>query len=354
MIRRRSHKSSGPVDGVQQSRFVLETRGCSSRVRRGGFTLVELLVVIAIIGVLVALLLPAVQAAREAARRAQCSNNVKQMGLAIQNYHGAKNELPPSRIDDGLATWMFLILPYMEQQALFDRWDFSQGCFYDLPEETRTLVVKQVLCPSQAHETVLVERSQQDGHNHSSGDEILGVLADYQANLGSTCRGTSFLWAELTNADIMDGAMIPGKATGYRTQGSAQIYTKLPRYVKSWSSQTSFKSIEDGTSNTIAFGEITKYTAERIHAFNGDANVGRLVGELIPIALDNETETGYGSSHPGVTHFGMGDGSVALLNVDIDPAVLDRMASRNGGEIYDINGVAESCLTSGGPPPPIP
>lgn len=317
------------------------------------FTLVELLVVIAIIGVLVALLLPAVQAAREAARRAQCANNIKQWGLAVQNYHGAIKALPPSRIDDGLATWMWLVLPYMEQQSLSTQWDFSQGCFVDLPAETRNQAINAMFCPSQLHDSQLVERQQDDGHNHSSSTLVSGAITDYQASLGWTCLIPS-TWEEVSNPNIMVGAMIQGKARGYRKAGGPDIYTKLPRYLLSWESQTSLKKIEDGTSLTLLFGEVTKYTAERTHAFNGDNNVGRLVGEKEPIALDTENESGFGSSHPSVLHFGMVDGSVQLVNVDIDPAVLDRMVSRNGGEIYDIDGVAESCLTKGGPPPPIP
>src|SRR3954451_10032584 len=82
------------------------------------FTLVELLVVIAIIGVLVALLLPAVQAARESARRSQCTNNLKQLGVAMQNYHDAKRQLPLGNISCCWGTWQMLILPYIEQQQL--------------------------------------------------------------------------------------------------------------------------------------------------------------------------------------------------------------------------------------------
>src|ERR1700694_1555625 len=85
--------------------------------RLGGFTLIELLVVIAIIGVLVALLLPAVQAAREAARRSSCQNNLRQIGLAFQNFHDVSNAFPPVRIagGDGWASCFVLIMPYMEQ-----------------------------------------------------------------------------------------------------------------------------------------------------------------------------------------------------------------------------------------------
>ncbi|HTN77380.1 MAG TPA: DUF1559 domain-containing protein, partial [Pirellulaceae bacterium] len=101
---------------------------------RRAFTLVELLVVIAIIGVLVALLLPAVQAAREAARRMQCSNNVKQLGLSLHNHHDTYNRFPPGGANDQTpfgtetatsgwgSSWMVYILPYIEQNALYSQW----------------------------------------------------------------------------------------------------------------------------------------------------------------------------------------------------------------------------------------
>ncbi|HZN35700.1 MAG TPA: DUF1559 domain-containing protein, partial [Pirellulaceae bacterium] len=93
---------------------------------RAGFTLVELLVVIAIIGVLVALLLPAVQAAREAARRSSCQNNLKQIGLATHNFHDVYNQLPPLRVNNNRATWFVLIMPYMEQENIERLWRYDQ------------------------------------------------------------------------------------------------------------------------------------------------------------------------------------------------------------------------------------
>src|SRR5438445_12402709 len=96
-----------------------------------GFTLVELLVVIAIIGVLVALLLPAVQAARESARRSQCSNHLKQIGLAVQNFEDSNKVLVPARMENyGGVTWVVFLLPFMEQGPFYQQWDINRW-YYD-------------------------------------------------------------------------------------------------------------------------------------------------------------------------------------------------------------------------------
>jgi len=116
--------------------------------RSRGFTLIELLVVIAIIGVLIALLLPAVQAAREAARRAQCTNNFKQMGIAMHNYHDVNNALPIGRQDNPRRTWALSILPFIEQGNLFGAVNFARP-FY---ERENTTVIRSTIsayqCPS--------------------------------------------------------------------------------------------------------------------------------------------------------------------------------------------------------------
>src|SRR4051812_16337754 len=127
--------------------------------RRRGFTLIELLVVIAIIGVLIALLLPAVQAAREAARRMQCTNNLKQVGLALHNYHDVWGRFPMGSVQvdspNGSYRRPFLssLLPFLEQRNLFDSYNYDLSFQVDQNETTRTSIVAVFACPSDSQQT---------------------------------------------------------------------------------------------------------------------------------------------------------------------------------------------------------
>ncbi len=124
---------------------------CNGSKRRHGFTLVELLVVIAIIGILIALLLPAVQAAREAARRSQCTNNLKQIAVACHTFHSARNAWPPSDNGDCFMPWAAFILPYIEQDQLAEQWVMDGRYFAQPSDSGRDLAIYH--CPTKSSYT---------------------------------------------------------------------------------------------------------------------------------------------------------------------------------------------------------
>ena len=292
--------------------------------RRPGFTLVELLVVIAIIGVLVALLLPAIQAAREAARRTECLNRCRQIGIAIHNLHDTTDQLPPSRIADQMLTWAGVILPHVEQFALADQVDIARS-FDRQPEAVRTTPLDIFLCPSREHDDLLVER-----------DGVVGVKGDFVS-----VSSTFFLPGPLGR--YFDGAFVYGD--------SVPDSPGVNGVMESWSSRTSFRSITDGLSNTAFVSEASFWMAERASIYDGDDNPGGILGdenypaipELSfppytdrphPMALARE-DTGrwVGSDHPGVVHMILGDASGKPISKDTDILILEALITRATGEV---------------------
>ena len=360
--------------------FTLVELPAVSKRKRRAFTLVELLVVIAIIGILVALLLPAIQAAREAARRAQCSNNLKQQSLATHNFHDGRKKLPVSRVTDHQATWLYLILPYMENVALGSRWDMATGDFYDQPRDVRAQIMQEYICPSQSHDSLIYSHeliSSPGGHTHSGGDDgnkYDGSIADYMASSGTSCLLTNGSGVSISEgssstvfADKADGSIIPCKTRAW-VSIPASPGSNFPQKIESYKLRLGIKDITDGTSKTLMFGEISKVRADRFQGFNGDSNPGLLAGEDLPFAQDPEpvftddaagntarsqylSSVSFGSTHPGVVQFAMVDGSVQAISKDLDPAVLDRMCSRRGDDPYQIDGTAPTCLIAPTPPP---
>ncbi len=284
-----------------------------------GFTLVELLVVIAIIGILIALLLPAVQAAREAARRSQCSNNLKQVGLALHNYADTYQTFPSGWIWPGSGNqecwaWSTLILPYLEQQAMHDQLGVTMANLYQrvLSPEWQSVVgrletpISSFMCPSDTefHREGQIHHARRfDGGQGWATHHYRPGVSNYMGNMGFRQRSRA-----QNNAA---GGVFTGNST------------------------VSFKDITDGTSNTFAVGERdTKHCRSgswvgiRNAAGTGSRGVYTAVGWARPIinapnppfswGSDQGCGEGFGSLHPGGCQFTLCDGSVKFISETID------------------------------------
>lgn len=332
---------------------------------RKAFTLVELLVVIAIIGVLVALLLPAVQAAREAARRTQCSNNLKQVGLAMHNFHDVRNALPPLRIAgaEGWASCWVLIMPYIEQNTLYEQWDLTLK--YSVQKQVaQQTQVKSYYCPSRRPPTSLSVAEQHWPNDpsppptpssagntevrFSAANNPPGACGDYGACIGDM-RGipnnpNAENWFNVNS----NGAIIIATPMPAPANPAPATHT-----VNSWTSNTRFSVIEDGTSNTFLVGEKQvpakmfgrqKVGDGPLYSGSWSAIPGRIAGLEDPLsrgpaditpsggAVDAIYARKFGSWHPGICQFVFCDASTRMVRVNIDGESLRRLAVRNDGE----------------------
>jgi prepilin-type N-terminal cleavage/methylation domain-containing protein len=316
---------------------------------RPAFTLIELLVVIAIIAILIGLLLPAIQKVREAANRMTCSNNLKQIGLGVHNYHGSYSFMPPvsscegaqlPQLDasfpniepDGFPPWGVLLLPFIEQDNLFALWNLNATISRQAPAAYQQQV-KTYHCPSRPPPVLST------GDAFPSGG---GGLSDYAPNYG-TIPGVANVNAE--------GPII--NALPVVTRNSAGVFTLV-----SWKSRTNFASITDGTSNTLLFGEkhIRPNSLQPTRGRNEDRSVfgnqnnsiRRVAGiqsnnpaNLRPLAPPNDQNGAFanqrfGGPHPGICMFVFCDGSVKPLQLSINIQTLTALATRHRGEV--ING----------------
>lgn len=306
-----------------------------------GFTLVELLVVIAIIGILVGLLLPAVQAAREAARRMQCSNNLKQIGLSLHNYESTFKALPagcnglPNAAGTNFNghgwTWHASILPYIEQSTLYNAVQGPDGMGNELGSTTsgKPLIVRQSIlsvfwCPSQPD---VSNGSQKGGYQPSNYNGNMGTRI---GNGNDDCIGTGI-------ANLSDMMTKPwGCMNG---NGIFHVWSK-----------TKFSDVSDGLSNTIFVSEvgdsggddIGKFSAgsDRKAMFSGgaDGNPPTEMSEFLIAAEGNDpinrgVEEAAGSWHTGGAQFVMGDGSVQFFSENMDMTTYQAVSTRSGGEV---------------------
>lgn len=315
------------------------------RIARSGFTLVELLVVIAIIGILVGLLLPAVQAAREAARRMQCSNNLKQLGLAVHNYESAHKVFPLGVLQFPLTaefayprlTWGIHLYPYIEQSAVYDRFSFTMGVHNTMylhplnssgPNSLTAFVPPTMQCPSDGVGSAV--------YAHPGIQPHITAKGNYGAFFGNLNKGAT---------RTLSAGHLPA-AFGYRP--------------------VKFGSITDGTSNSMAFGEqlrgavsdpASSMRGSYWYDFPGGAWIFTFIGPNSPVpdslrasscplaerqpALNlpcvpvngNGETVGSRSRHVGGVQVAMCDGSVHFISNSIGLSVWRALGSISGGEV---------------------
>jgi prepilin-type N-terminal cleavage/methylation domain-containing protein len=344
---------------------------------RRAFTLVELLVVIAIIGILIALLLPAVQAAREAARRSQCQNNIKQIGLAIHNFHDARQAVPPGCLYRDRPSFFVLVLPYLEANSLYEKMTVEGNLFNANPEtwflglssaEQNECGIAAYRCPSSNGGQKIVVGTK------SGSQQLSGPLSDYIIPSCTIDDIASDYWTTLWRYNNAGGSQ---KSAAERLKRDFFPFRICRGQNSSWEPREGFEYWADGTSNVITFAE-KHIPSWALTDGNGDVdatsrtwngswlcttdnggpsgravtNVTRYVTRSANLIAPtpaagpepNKMCDGYaaeqlyqlGSSHPSVLNVGIGDGSVRSIGKNVLPELVRSLVEVNNGETVSL------------------
>ena len=313
-----------------------------------GFTLVELLVVISIIGILVGLLMPAVNAARESGRRAQCTNNLRQIALGLHSYEEAHGSLPigAPEWDGAGANWVVLTLPYIDQQALFDQYrqDLATN---QAPNSTLvTTRVATLICPSDPVSVQPILTRYCGPGSDTNATLCLGLWY-------AGCMGPTDDWDNGTDTGCKycPDPTTPNPGPGnYCCQGlnfgrplsgdNGTVCSSAGMFGRHFSCVIRFATVTDGLSNTIMLGETLPAQSPLFGAFEFTHCI---IGTNIPMNMMNQpcmqggncdflTIDGFKSMHPGGACFALGDAGVRFMSVSINYQLFNNLGTRAGGE----------------------
>jgi prepilin-type N-terminal cleavage/methylation domain-containing protein len=334
-----------------------------SRTKSSAFTLVELLVVIAIIGILIALMLPAIQAARESARRTTCANNLMQIGTALSSYQSAHLSLPPGTVEPkgpiysvpqgNHISWIVQILPYLDEDTAYKQIDLAAGAYAKTNAPVRSINISMLICPSYSGATSV---------SGPANDRIAGLSNyagchnDVETPIDENNNGVFFLNSHIREKDVTDGishTIYVGEKIGGTWDLGWMSGTRAtlrncgsPFERENWNDPNGSSGAAPVWSN-IYLGQIASPAAPAVPmpgavtggvapaaptpAATAEAAADKPV--VLPTSPEDLKVGGFGSCHPLVANFLYGDGTVQTIADDIDLDLLKQLGSRNDGKL---------------------